>query len=179
MTMSRLSCDAMGSLNLLVTQFRGVLLPYDLLSELSDIWRDSSIRADAFLFLRKDQEGNVSGLQGSSLQDEAEAAAINALVAAIASRSVSREVPSKAEAALKAAAAGDFGLPAEDLLRLAQRLPPCHSTIAVLFENLWERRFKEAAGRYDGRVTEQMLMPPQALAKAADVAAARAAPAGA
>jgi predicted double-glycine peptidase len=174
MTMSRLSHDVMGSLNLLVSRFRGVLLPYDFLSELSDIWKESNIRADAFVFLRKDQEGNVSGLQGSSLQDEAEAMAINALVAAIASRSVPRDARSKADAALKAAAAGDFGLPAQDLLRIAQKLPPCHSAIAVLFENLWERRFKEVAGRYDGWVSEQMLMPPQALAKAADVAAARA-----
>jgi hypothetical protein len=178
-TMSRLSCDVMGSLNLVVSRFRGVLLPYDFLSELSDIWKDSNIRADAFLFLRKDQEGNVSALQGSGLRDEAEAMAINALVAAIASRDVPREAQSKADAALKAAATGDFGLPAQDLLRIAQKLPPCHSAIAVLFENLWERRFKEVAGRYDGRVTEQMLMPPQALAKAADMAAARAAPAGA
>jgi hypothetical protein len=175
---ARPSHDMMGSLNLLVTRFRGMLLPYDFLSELSDIWKDSNIRANAFVFLRKDQEGNVSGLQGSGLRDEAEAMAVNALVAAIASRGLPREARSKADAALKAAATGDFGLPAEDLLRVAQKLPPYHSAVAVLFENLWERRFKEAAGRYDGRVTEQMLMPPQALAKAADVAAACAAPTG-
>jgi hypothetical protein len=177
MTTLRPSYDLMGSLNLLVSRFRGVLLPYDVLNELSDIWTDSNIRADAFIFLRKDQEGNVSGLQGSSLQDEAEAMAVNALVAAIASRGFPRAARSKADAALKAAATGDFGLPAQDLLRIAQKLPPCHSAIAVLFENLWERKFKEIAGRYAGRVIEQMLMPPQALAKAADVAAARAAPA--
>jgi predicted double-glycine peptidase len=173
--MSRSISEVMGSLNLMVTRFRGVLLPYDFLCELSDVWKDSNIRADAFVFLRKDQEGNVSALQGSSLQDEAEAMAINALVAAIASRSDPGEARSKAGAALKAAAAGDFGLPAEDLRRLGRKLPPCHSAIAVLFENVWERRFKEVAGRYDGRVTDQMLIPPQALARAADLAAARAA----
>jgi hypothetical protein len=67
----------MGSLNLIVTQFRRVLLPSDLLDELRDLWKNDAVRPNAFIFLRKDQAGNVSGMEGSGLQVEKDMVAIN------------------------------------------------------------------------------------------------------
>jgi predicted double-glycine peptidase len=159
----------MGSLNLIVTQFRGELLPYDFLDELRDIWNSQHVRPNAFIFLRKDKDGNVSGMEGSGLQEEEDAAAMNALVAIIANRSLGGPEParSRAQAAVQAAAAGDFGLAAADIRRIAEKLPPEHSAIVGLFENVWERRFKQAAGKHDGAVISQRLISPEALADAA------------
>ena len=67
----------------------------------------------------------------------------------------------------KAAAQGDFGLSAGDIQKIARKLPPDHSAIIGLFENVWERKFKEVAGKYAGAVTDQRLISPEALAKAA------------
>jgi hypothetical protein len=67
----------MGSLNLIVTQFRRVLLPSDLLDELRDLWKNDAVRPNAFIFLRKDQAGNVSGMEGSGLQVENDMVAIS------------------------------------------------------------------------------------------------------
>jgi hypothetical protein len=50
---------------------------------------------------------------------------------------------------------------------MAQKLPPDHSAIIGLFENVWERRFKEVAEKHAGAVINQRLISPEALAKAA------------
>jgi predicted double-glycine peptidase len=159
----------MGSLNLIITQFRGFLLPYDFLNELRDLWKNAGVRPNAFIFLRKDKDGNISGMEGSGLQEDQDATAINAVVAALASRGIgsigSRR--SEIESAVKSAAAGDFGLSAADVMRMAQKLPPDHSAMIGLFENVWERRFKEVAEKYAGAVINQRLISPEALAKAA------------
>ena len=167
--LSTIDFGKLGSLNLIVTQFRGLLLPFDFLDELRDLWKNDAIRPNAFIFLCKDRDGNVSGMQGSGLQDEGDTIAFNALMAAVTSSSLGGPelARSKAEAAAKAAASGDFGLSADDVRRIAERLPPDHSAIIGLFENVWERRFKEVVGKHAGQVTNQRLISPEALAKAA------------
>jgi predicted double-glycine peptidase len=169
LTFSGLDFRAFGSLNLIITQFSGVLLPYDFLDELRDIWSRGDVRPDAFIFLAKDKDGTLRGIESSQLQEEEDISAINAVIAAITARSVgSPELsPSAAEASIAAAAAGDFGLSAGDIHRIAKKLPPDHSAIIVLCENVWERRFKEVANRYKGAIINQRLISPGALAKAA------------
>ena len=154
---------------MIIIKFCGFILPYDFLIELQEIWKAESIRPNAFIFLRKDKDGNVSAMEGSGLQNEDDAIAVNALIAAITSRSIcSPELSrSKAEVAIKAAAAGDFGLSAGDIRGIAQKLPPDHSVIIGLFENAWERKLKDVARKYGGGVIDQKLISPQALAKAA------------
>ena len=178
---SSVDFQKMGSLNLIITQFRGFLLPFDFLNELRDMWNNEAIRPDAFIFLRKDKEGNVSGMEGSGLHDEADAMAINAVLAAITSRGIGgpERAGASMHSALAAAAAGDFGLSAADIRGIAEKLPPEHSAIIGLFENVWERRFKEVARKHDGGVVGQRLISPDALAKAANelIAANRAVPA--
>jgi uncharacterized protein len=179
MDFSSLNFRKMGSLNLMITEFRGFLLPYDFFNELRDLWKDAGVRPNAFIFLRKDKDGNISGMEGSGLQEDEDAIAINALVAAVTSRSIGGvgSRMSRIESAIKAAAEGDFGLSAGDIQELARKLPPDHSAIIGLFENVWERKFKEVAGKYAGAVIVQRLISPEALAKAAsEFVAERAAP---
>ena len=151
-TMSALDFRKVGSLNLIVAQFRGYLLPYDFLSELKETLKGEFIRPNAFIFLRKDKDGNTSGIEGSNLQDDDEAIGMNAVMAAITDRSLGgadQSIP-RIEAAIEAAAQGDFGLAAGDIREIAQKLPPNHSAIIILFENIWERRFREVAGQTEG-----------------------------
>ena len=164
-----------GSLNLMVAQFPRILFPYDFLDELKDIWADGNIRPDAFIFLRKDKEGQIMGMEGSRLLEEEDIASINAVLAAIVARSVGSPeyTRSKVEAAASEAAAGDFGLSAGDMQEIARKLRPEHSAIIVLFENVWERKFKAVAQKHGGALVNQRLITSEALAKAAaDLAAA-------
>jgi predicted double-glycine peptidase len=166
---STLDFGKFGSLNLIITQFSRVLLPYDFLDELRDVWATGQIRPDAFIFLRKDRDGNISGLEGSRLTEGDDVAAINAVIAAIASRSVGSPelAKTKADAAVKAAAEGDFGLSLDDIKKIAQKIPPDHTAIILLIENAWERKYKEVAKKYGGAVVGQRLITPDALANAA------------
>jgi hypothetical protein len=168
-SLSDLDFRKFGSLNLMVTKFPRAIPPYDFLNELKDIWEKGQIRPDAFIFLRKDKSGKISGMEGSSLQEDDDIAAINAVISAITSRSlgVPELASSKAETAVAAAAAGDFGLSANDMQALAQKLHPNESAIVILFENVWERRFRDAATARSGEVLNQRLISSKSLAEAA------------
>jgi hypothetical protein len=165
--LSTLDFSKIGSLNLIVTQFPGTLLPYDFVNELRDIWETGIIRPDAFIFLRKDQAGRLTALEGGRLQEEEDIMEINALVAALAGFGVGGAdmARAKAESAVKSAAEGDFGLSVTDIERIAGKLPPDHSAIIVLFENLWERKFKAVARKYDGTVIDQRMIPSDSFGK--------------
>jgi len=108
-------------------------------------------------------------MEGGSLHDDEDIAGIDAIISAIASRSlgVPELARTKIEAAVADAAAGDFGLSADDLQALAQKLQPDESVIAILFENVWERRFREAARARGGEVCNQQLISSKALAETA------------
>jgi uncharacterized protein len=169
----------LGSLNIIVTQFRGFLLPYDFLNDLRGLWKSKDVRPNAFIFLRKDHDGNVSGMEGSALEEMVDAVATNAVVAAVASQSIgsAKSRHARIRSALRAAAEGDFGLSARDIRKIARKLPSGHSTIIGLFENVWERKFKEIARKHAGAVIDQRLISSDALVKAAsEFLPARAAP---
>ena len=168
-SMPALDFRKFGSLNLIVIRFRGYLLPYDFLTEVKETLKEQLIRPNAFILLRKDQDGNVSGLEGSNLEGEQEALAMNAVIAAVAESSLGGPVRtrSKVKQAIEAAAQGDFGLGAAEIREIAKKLPPQHSALIVLFENVWERRLSEIAEKYDGAIVNQRLVTSDAVAKAA------------
>jgi uncharacterized membrane protein len=91
------------------------------------------------------------------------------VIAAITSCSVGNPelARSKAEAAVVAATHGDFGLSAGDMRKLAQKIQPNQSAIIILFENAWERKFKDVVKKHGGTIIAQKLLTSENLAKAA------------
>ena len=160
----------LGSLNLIVTQFPGRAFPIDIMEQLKSILDPQSVRPNAFIFLSKTKDG-LFGMEGSGLQEAADVAEINALITAITSRMVEKQdkaaTAASVEAAVKAAAQGDFGLSHDALQALGSKLAPGHSALVVLFENLWERKFRDFTRNLGGTVTSQRLVTAEALAKAA------------
>jgi predicted double-glycine peptidase len=161
----------LGSLNLIVTQFPGRVFPIDLLEQLKDLLDPRDVRPNAFMFLSKEKNGQLFGMEGSGLQEGADAAEINAVVTALTSRMVEQHdkatTTANIEAAVKAAAQGDFGLSAGALQLLGSKLAPGHSAFVVLFENFWERKFREIARKMGGTVTSQTLITAEDLCQAA------------
>jgi predicted double-glycine peptidase len=158
-----------GSFNLIVTEFDRYLLPFDFLDEVQSIWKDGNVRPNAFIVLRRDRDGNLSGMEGSRLEQGDEIVAMTAAMAAITDCSLGSPEQARASAlaAAKSAIEGDFGLPAEELKRIAEKLPPNHSAVIGIFENVWERKLRDVAKRHGGRVINQQLMSSEDLAKAA------------
>jgi hypothetical protein len=160
---------SMGSLNLVVMDFPGALMPYDFLNELRDIWDSGHVRPNAFIFLRKDRSGAIAGMEGGRVMGDGDIAATNAILAAIAANRIGRaaSLRSRLEKAMKAAERGDFGLPMADIKAITKKLRRNRSAIILLFENTWERRLREVAARYGGTVSGQQTMEPDALAASA------------
>jgi uncharacterized protein len=160
----------LGSLNLMVTRFPGRAFPIDIMEQLKAMLDQQVVRPNAFIFLSKTEHG-LFGMEGSGLQEGADAAEINALVTALTSRMVEKQDKSatavSVEAAVKAAAQGDFGLSHGALQVIGDKLAPGHSALIVLFENLWERKFREAMRKLGGTVTNQRLITPEDLERSA------------
>jgi predicted double-glycine peptidase len=164
---SSVDFSKIGSINLLITEFPGNFLPFSFLDELRDLWQSKDVRPSAFILLRKHHDGRLSAIEGGRLENENDITSINALLAAIAEESVggSLLVRTKAQAAIRVAAKGDFGLSTTDLNRIGDRLQPDRSAIILLMENVWERQFKEVAAKYGGSVLSQRMITSEAIAK--------------
>jgi predicted double-glycine peptidase len=161
-----LDFSSLGSMNLLVAQFEGYLLPYPFISELRELWAGGIVQPDAYIFLRKDVDGKVAAIEGGNLEEAEDRPEVNAVLAAIAglARGATEEAAAGAAAAARDAGA-DFGLAAEELHRIADKLPPGRSAVIVLVENLWERKFREALGRHNGTLIRQSWYGSDSLAR--------------
>lgn len=159
--------ETLGSISIVTLRFAGRLLPYDFMAEIKEAMPRDSVRASAFIMLRKDAAGRLGAVEGGMVEDEQELLQVNALLAAIAGQGLTAPdaARSRAEAAVAAAATGDFGLSLEELKRLGDRVQPGEGMVIVLFENLWERRLREIAGRYGGTVESQRQIGADALAE--------------
>lgn len=164
---AKLDFSKLASMNLLVTQFQGSLLPYDFVNDLKGLWETGVLRPDAFFFLRKDKEGRVSAMQGGRLQDEDNVMEVNALISVLAGLSAASNgtAKAKAESAAQAAREGDFGLSVTDIKNITAKLPPDHSAVIVLFENVWEKIFKDTARKHNGSVINQRIIPSDSIAR--------------
>jgi predicted double-glycine peptidase len=157
-----------GSFNLIVTEFDRYLLAFDFLDEVQSIWEASSVRPNAIILLRRDSDGSLSGMEGSRLEQGNEIVAMSAAMAAMTDCSLGspEHARESALAAAKSAIEGDFGLPAETLKRIAEKLPANHSVVIGIFENVWELKLRDVAKRHGGRVTNQGLMSSEDIARA-------------
>lgn len=154
-----LASGRFGSLNLMVTEFRGAVFPFDIVTELADVLTSGMIRADAFILLRRDAAGGLSAVQGGRVEEQGEVMEINAVLGVLAGLARGEDVTREtARAARKAAAEGDFGLPVEELQRIADNVQPGNSAIIALFENLWERKFRDVIGKHGGALVNQRLI---------------------
>ncbi|MDD1647049.1 MAG: cysteine peptidase family C39 domain-containing protein [Methanomicrobiales archaeon] len=165
--LSSLDFGKIGTLNLMAVQFRGTLLPYDFVSEWRDLAEGGIIRPDAYIMLRKDRDGRLTVMEGGHLEDAQDIIEINAVVAALVGFRARGSDFDRKEAAsgARAAETGDFGLSPQQLQKIGEQVPPDHSAVIILFENLWERRFKEIVGRYHGELIVQKAILPEDLAQ--------------
>jgi hypothetical protein len=163
---SGLESGRLGSLNLLVTQFKGTVLPFDFVEDVRGFLASDSVRADAFIILRKDRQGRLTAIEGGRVSEQDDVVEINTVLGALAGLEGggAQGARSGAEAAARVAAEGDFGLSPAELHRIAGKLPDDHSSIIILFENLWERRFREVVAKHGGSVVDQRLIGSDQLA---------------
>jgi uncharacterized membrane protein len=135
-----------------------------LLDELDRVREFGIIRLIDFLFVAKDQEGNISALEVTDLTDAERmefGAIVGGLIGLGAAGVEGAEVGAVAGAL--AVAEHDFGLTAEEIQEAADRIPKGGSAVIALFEHTWAIRLKEYILNNGGFLVAQGLIHPSAL----------------
>ena len=163
---SKLDFDKIAPLQLVVVLFKGEILPYDFIKEVKPIVESGLIRPAAYFVVRKDKDGKLTAIEGGNLQEEEEMMEINALMAVIAGLRLGEREDAKfgEKDAKRDATGGDFGLPAEDLVRIGEMLPENSSALILLLEHLWAKKFKDVVANYDGFIINQEMIKADTLA---------------
>lgn len=153
-----------GPMQLSVIAFDNEEVIGGLLDELDRVREFGIIRLIDFLFVAKDMEGNISALEISDLDTEEMmefGAVVGALIGLGAAGIEGAEVGAAAGAL--SVAEHDFGLTADEVREVADRIPAGSSGVLVLFEHTWALRLKEYIMDSGGVLVAQGLIHPSAL----------------
>ena len=156
---------SLGPLQLIVIGFDAPEPDGSVLAELNAIREQGFIRLVDALGVIKDEEGSVWSAEVSDLEeDEAllAGAAIGALLGAGAAGVEGAEVGALAGAE-RAAEVYEFGLDAEDILAVADQIPPGGAALLMLVEHTWLIPLRDAIRAQGGIVYAQEFLSPEAL----------------
>ena len=163
-----------GPMQLSVVAFDNDEVIGGLLDELDRVREFGIIRLIDFLFVTKDQQGDIAALEVTDMTGE-ERVEFGAVVGGLIGLGAAG-----AEGAVEGAVAGalavaehDFGLAAEEIEQVADRIPKGSSAVVALFEPTWALRLKEYILTSGGVLVAQGLIHPSALVEVgAELAAA-------
>lgn len=162
-----------GPIQLSVIGFDNEEVIGGLLDELDRVREFGIIRLIDFLFVAKDEDGEIAALEVTDLSDE-ERTEFGAVVGGLIGLGAAG-----AEGAVEGAVAGalavaehDFGLTAEEVREVANRIPEGSSAIIVLFEHTWALKLKEYMLDSGGFLVAQGLIHPSALVSVGEELAA-------
>ena len=156
---------SLGPLQLIVIGFDAPEPDGSVLAELNAIREQGFIRLVDALGVIKDEEGSVWSAEVSDLEeDEAllAGAAIGALLGAGAAGVEGAEVGALAGAE-RAAEVYEFGLDAEDILAVADQIPPGGAALLMLVEHTWLIPLRDAIRAQGGIVYAQEFLSPETL----------------
>ncbi len=125
----------MGPVEYLVVEFPGNKFKGEIVPALIELVENETIRIIDLLFVKKDEEGNVSSFELSALSND-ESAAFDELDGEVSDL-----------------------LSEEDILNEAELLMPGSSGAILVFENVWAERFATAVRNADGRVVDNARIP--------------------
>jgi hypothetical protein len=124
-----------GPVEYLVIEFPGNKFTGEIVPALSELVANGTIHVIDLAFLKKDADGQISAYELSELAHD-EAAMFDALDGEI-----------------------DNLLNEEDLAIFAEMMQPNSSVAAMVFENVWAARLKDAIQRANGRLVENARIP--------------------
>jgi hypothetical protein len=124
-----------GPVEYIVIEFPGNKFSSEIVPALAELVSNETIRVIDLVFLKKDADGQISTYELSELAHD-EAAMFDALDGEI-----------------------DNLLNEEDLTIFAEMMQPNSSVAAMVFENVWAARLKDAILRANGKLVENARIP--------------------
>lgn len=136
----------------------------DLIEELYLVREVGIIRLIDFMFIAKDEDGEIIILDVSDFTKE-ERITFGAVVGGLIGLGAGGEEGARAGAELGALAVSenDFGLLGDDILEVIEDIPNGSSVCLTLFEHTWAKGLKQAVVNHDGIMLAQGLIHPYAL----------------
>jgi uncharacterized protein DUF6325 len=132
----------LGPVELLVVSFPGNQFKGEIAPALRDLVDSGTIRIIDLLFIQKAADGTVTEVELDNL-DEASFLALDPLVEEVSGM-----------------------ISDDDVMKLAEGVPPNSSVAALLFENTWATRFVEAMRRANGQLELNERIPRQVIEEA-------------
>jgi len=136
-----------GAVDFLALEFQNDKLKGEILPELIDLVEKKIVRVIDVVMIQKYQDGSIQALEINQLSPDLLGIfdPLNVEVSGIIQQ--------------------------EDIEGLGEQMEPGTTVAALLFENLWAVKFKEAVLRADGRVVEHARVPPEMVEEALEMIA--------
>ena len=153
-----------GPVQLIVIGFDNAKVKRDLKKSLLDLSRKDLIRILDIAYVSKSQQGNIKIAEGTEL-DDVEKAKLGAAIGGLIGLGAAGEEGMEAGMELGALkfSENDFGADAQDLLKIAESLPPGSAGAVLLIEHVWLKNFKEELLNAGGAVLASTTITPESL----------------
>jgi uncharacterized membrane protein len=154
-----------GPMQLLVIVFDNPDFHGQIRRELESVMEKGLIRLIDLVFLWKDEEGNVTAMEATQL-DEEERMRFGAVVGGIMGFGAGGEAGARVgmEAGALAAAQENYGITDEDILEITEAIPENNAAGLLLIEHLWAKNLKQAIADAGGVLVSQGMITPELLA---------------
>ncbi|MDD1742807.1 MAG: C39 family peptidase [Methanotrichaceae archaeon] len=156
-----------GAFHILAIRFPNDLVVDEIFEKLRPILLKNRdiVKPISFVFMNKDEEGNLSALEGGDLDDE-EAMELGAIVSGldglrIGGIELAKEVAEGAEKS----AGRTFGISEERVQQIANELPRGAWALLIVLEHLWAVPFRESIKELGGALITQEIITQEALSK--------------
>jgi uncharacterized membrane protein len=154
-----------GPIQLFVIGFPGNQFKGEIIPAINEARENGNIRMIDYVFLMKDEGGNITALQGTDLGKKEIKffdSVLGALIGYGAAGVEGAEYGAKVGAEY---AEMNLGLTEDDIRRAAKQIPNNSSSLLMIVENLWAKKIKQALVNAGGIMIAQGTLTPELMVR--------------
>jgi uncharacterized membrane protein len=154
-----------GPIQLFIVGFPGNQFNREIIPAINEARDNGIIRMIDYVFLMKDEGGNITAVQGTDLGKKEIRffdSVLGALIGYGAAGAEGAELGAKAGAEI---AEMNLGLTEEDIRKAAKQIPKNSSSLLMIVENLWAKKIKQALVNAGGVMVAQGTLTPELMVR--------------
>ena len=161
MVMSSQRTVMYGPMQLFVIGFPGNQFSGEIIPALNEARDKNLIRMIDYLFVSKDDQGNISAVKGTDLGRK-EIKQLNSVIGALLGLGAGGMQGAETGAEMGAEfSEKDLGLKESDIRDIADDIPDNSSALLMIVEHLWAKKVKQALVNSDGIMLAQGMLTPE------------------
>jgi uncharacterized membrane protein len=153
-----------GPMQMLVIAFENPKFHGQIRRELDSVMEKGMIRLIDLLFIWKDNDGNITSMEATQL-DEEERMRFGAVVGGLIGFGARGEEGARTgmEEGALAAAQENYGITEDDILEITEDIPEGTAAALLIIEHLWAKSLKQALSDAGGVLVSQGMITPELL----------------